>query len=99
MQEITEKDQLAAGVPRQQIVQLAQVGVGGAVGHGLAQAPVGCGLAEMYICYQQRLLLRPVDGLFRKQPERTAGQFDGLVRIHARHGRAEAGVMGRVSAS
>ncbi len=82
VQEVTEEDQPAAGVLRQQCVEALQVGLGGALGHRLAEPSIGRGLAEMNIGDQQRPFARPVDGLVGEQPEFGLFQFDGKVGVH-----------------
>ena len=49
MKEIPQKDQLLAGITRQQGVESLQVGLGGAVGHRLPKSTVGSGFADVNI--------------------------------------------------
>ena len=53
------------------------------MGHRLAQCPEGGRLAEMDVGHQQRLARRPIDGLFREQPELDTGEDE---RVIGRHG-------------
>ena len=74
---------VAAVVARQQAVQSRDIARCGAVGYRLTQCPKRRGLAEMDVRHQQRLARRPVDGLFREQPEFDTGEDE---RVIGRHG-------------